>query len=401
MCRRFNIELSGGGKRTTLCSRLKAIKNRKTQANEHQVQDESVRQLNPGRARSRRRPKLAGRKSKKELTDLIQASVQSAIGEAVPKTTEHVLAVVRPDSIVTNEDHNKTDTEKQADPPSAPKSTEPQPEQMETHGTNLFETSVFTQPSYQVPMAPQTISNSNQSKNTSNEILGKLNDLATQLQTLGQSVFQQITPPVINLPTPPEGPSGTANPPSQLSALGSLNPNTTIRENIKREVLSSEFFELCKLLPKNLPNFHKDNKPVEISLNDNTLKNTRPKTKKMITTIEEWLTAFGYYMGIIIEKFPERAQELIQYFMTIHYAANNTTGHAWVVYDSQFPTQAADNRNLNWGHIDMQLWVKIFCVAPSCLREEYSICEHGPRLQGTRGAGTSFQFNRACVICKR
>ena len=250
-------------------------------------------------------------------------------------------------------------------------------------------------------MAPQTVSNSNQNRNRSNEILGKLNDLATQLQTLGQSVFQQVTPPVVNLTTPPQGPSGTANPPSHLSAFGSLNPNTTIPEKIKREVLSGEFFELCKLLPKNLSNFHKDNEPVEVSLNGTTLKTTQPKTKKTITTIEGWSTAFSSYTAIIIEKFPERAQELIQYLMTIRYAANNTTGLAWVVYDNQFRTQAANNRNLNWGHIDMQLWVKIFGVAPSRLREEYSIFEHGPQPKGTRGAGTCFQFNRAGVICKR
>ena len=154
------------------------------------------------------------------------------------------------------------------------------------------------------------------------------------------------------------------------------------------------------MLPKNLSNFHKDNEPVEVSLNGTTLKTTQPKTKKTITTIEEWSTAFSSYMAIIIEKFPERAQELIPYFMTIRYAANNTTGLAWVVYDNQFRTQAANNRNLNWGHIDMQLWVKIFCVAPSRLREEYSIFEHGPQPKGTRGAGMCFQFNRAGVICK-
>ena len=231
LCRRFNIELSGGGKRTTLRSRLKAIKNRKTQANEHQVQDQSACQLNLGQGQGEGLNWL-DENQRKELTDLIQASVQSAIGEAVAKTTEHVLAVIRPDSNVTNEDHNETDTEQQADPPSAPKSTEPQPEQTETDGTNLFESSIFTQPRFQVPMAPQTVSNSNQNRNRSNEILGKLNDLATQLQTLGQSVFQQITPPVINLTTPPQGPSGTANPPSHLPAFGSLNPNTTIPEKI-------------------------------------------------------------------------------------------------------------------------------------------------------------------------
>ena len=102
----------------------------------------------------------------------------------------------------------------------------------------------------------------------------------------------------------------------------------------------------------------------------------------MITTIEEWSTAFSSYMAIIIEKFPERAQELIQYFMTIRYASNDTTGLAWVVYDSQFRTQAANNRNLNWGHIDMQLWVKIFCVAEEYARRIYEGPERVSNLTG-------------------
>ena len=41
----------------------------------------------------------------------------------------------------------------------------------------------------------------------------------------------------------------------------------------------------------------------------------------MINTIEEWWIAFSSYMAIVIEEFPERAQKLIQYFMTIRYAA--------------------------------------------------------------------------------
>ena len=45
--------------------------------------------------------------------------------------------------------------------------------------------------------------------------------------------------------------------------------------------------------------------------------------------------------------------------------------------------------------------MKILCVAPSRLREEYSIFEHGPQPKETQGDGTCFQFNRAGVICKR
>ena len=92
-------------------------------------------------------------------------------------------------------------------------------------------------------MVPQTVSNnSNQNKITRNEIFRNLSNLATQLQTLGQPAFQQIVQKVISPPTPTQGSSGTANSSSRQSAFGLLNPNMTIPEELKQEVLSGEFF---------------------------------------------------------------------------------------------------------------------------------------------------------------
>ena len=94
------------------------------------------------------------------------------------------------------------------------------------------------------------------------------------------------------------------------------------------------------------------------------------------------VNSLSTYMAVTVEQFPQRSLELIEYFRIIRYAANFTPGLAWVVYDNQFRTQAANDHHIYWGSIDMQLWVKLFCVSPSRLREEYDIFEYGPRNGG-------------------
>ena len=46
-------------------------------------------------------------------------------------------------------------------------------------------------------------------------------------------------------------------------------------------------------------------------------------------------------MAVMVEQFLQRLLELIEYLRIICYAANSTTGLAWVVYDNQFRTQVA------------------------------------------------------------
>ena len=103
------------------------------------------------------------------------------------------------------------------------------------------------------------------------------------------------------------------------------------------------------------------------------------------------------YMAVMVEQFPQRSSELIEYFRTIRCAANSAPGLAWVVYDNQFHTQAANDHDIYWDSTDMQLWVKLLCVSPSCLRKEYDIFEHETRNGGARGDATCHQYNKAVL----
>ena len=85
-----------------------------------------------------------------------------------------------------------------------------------------------------------------------------------------------------------------------------------------RDIESGEFFELAKLLPKNLNQLNvgsdsSDNVGFTISSTGISL---TPRKPQVLTNIEEWTTAFNTYMLIIVQKFPNRASELLQYMET-------------------------------------------------------------------------------------
>ena len=76
-----------------------------------------------------------------------------------------------------------------------------------------------------------------------------------------------------------------------------------------KQVQSGEFFDLSKLLPKNMStNNHSDEHMIL------TLENSVIKVKKAsqptsrITDIEQWTTAFTVYMSVMTHKFPGRAK---------------------------------------------------------------------------------------------
>ena len=227
-------------------------------------------------------------------------------------------------------------------------------------------------------MAPKHNGNSNNSQH--DEIMKRLDELATKLQNLGKlSVGRQ---------------SGQLGPyqlrinyfqPWNQNNVYYHNPNPGVSAKLRQEIQSSEYFEILKFLPKNLASgSNKDSgfsgRTVKLSFQNQILR-TKPVKLKPITNIEEWSTAFSKYMAVIVEKFPSRALELIEYLRLIRCAASHSPGLGWVVYDHQFQTRAANNKDIYWGTVYMQLWVNIFCVSAFCLREECNIFEYGPQTQ--------------------
>lgn len=165
-----------------------------------------------------------------------------------------------------------------------------------------------------------------------------------------------------------------------------------------KEIQSGEFFDLSKLLPKNLSS-NADGEPLTLSLENSVIKLNKTKPTA-ITNIEQWTTAFTSYMSVLTQKFPQRSQELLQYLSLVRYAARVHSGLGWAVYDYKFRQKASINKSLVWSNLDNQLWLTIFTVAPSVLKEEYPLFSKGPNSTSAgaanRGTCNSFNFNGAC-----
>lgn len=165
-----------------------------------------------------------------------------------------------------------------------------------------------------------------------------------------------------------------------------------------KDIQSGEFFELSKLLPKNLSEFNEDDNLV-LTLDNSVVRvSKKAKTSTSITEIEQWTTAFTTYMSVFTHKFPQRSQELLQYLSLIRYAARVHKGLGWAIYDYKFRQKAGQNKTRVWSEIDQQLWLKIFTVAPSVLKEEYPLFSNGPQTSsvstGAERRGTCHNFNR-------
>ena len=170
-----------------------------------------------------------------------------------------------------------------------------------------------------------------------------------------------------------------------------------------KQIQSGEFFELSKLLPKNV--FHTtDEEPVVLTLENSVIKvkrATQPATN--VTEIEQWTTVFTTYMSVFTHEFPNRAQEFLQYMSIIRHAAQCHRGLGWCIYDFKFRRKAALNKCINWSEIDQQLWLMIFTIPSAVLREEYPLFSNGPQKHASFGAergGVCHDFNRT-GICKR
>ncbi|CAB4007392.1 gag [Paramuricea clavata] len=170
-----------------------------------------------------------------------------------------------------------------------------------------------------------------------------------------------------------------------------------------KKIQSGEFFELSKLLPKNLCNTV-DEQPVVLTV-ENSIVKVKQSTQSTtnITDIDKWTTAFTTYMSVFTHQFPNRAQELLQYMTIIRHAAHCHKGVGWCIYDIKFRRKAGLSLSLNWSEIDQQLWLMTFAVPPASLREEYPLFHKGPQHYATPGneqGGICRDFNRSGA-CKR
>lgn len=173
-----------------------------------------------------------------------------------------------------------------------------------------------------------------------------------------------------------------------------MNPNQELPASYVREIQKGEFFDLSKILPKNLSLYDKDDN-LTLSLENIVIKVTKRKATSIITDIEQWTTAFTTYMSVSALKYPLRAQELLSYLSLIRYAARVHKCLGWAIYDHKFRQKAGLDKSLIWSQIDQHLWLTIFTVALLALKKEYPLFKQGPQSSASAGGvrGTCYNFN--------
>ena len=164
-----------------------------------------------------------------------------------------------------------------------------------------------------------------------------------------------------------------------------------------KEIQSGEFFELYKLRPKNLSNM--EDEPLVLSIENLVVTVTKNrKASSTITDIEQWTTSFTIYLRVFMHKFPQRSQELLRYLSLIRYAARVHGGLGWAIYDFKFRQKASLNKSLVWSNLDHQLWLTIFTVAPSVLKEEYSLFSKRPNSRASDGVASKGTCNNQVLL---
>ena len=193
----------------------------------------------------------------------------------------------------------------------------------------------------------------------------------------------------------------------------SINPSTSqqtsdsvhkLPAKLVKEVLSGEFMELSKLLPKNFNSLQPlPDKPLTLTVEISVIRVNKAKAIS-ITNIEEWTLAFTAYMSVIISQHPNHEAELLEYLFLIRYAAKYHRGLGWCIYDVKFRQKAAANKSILWSVVDSQLWLKMFTVAPSLMKEDIGFFQSGlssvPRTFRGNEYRTCHNFNKGW-LCAR
>ena len=128
---------------------------------------------------------------------------------------------------------------------------------------------------------------------------------------------------------------------------------------IKEKIWAGEYIDLYVLL-KSVRELTTDSQlSGDLSIKGGQLTVTQPKIAA-ISNIHVWTSAFMIFMGVMLEKWPNKGQEYLKYMFNVRLAASRGSGTGWAVYDEQYRLRKARYPHTPWGDIDMELWLLHF-----------------------------------------
>eukprot|EP00794_Sanderia_malayensis_P014531 gene14531-biopygen11635 len=92
----------------------------------------------------------------------------------------------------------------------------------------------------------------------------------------------------------------------------------------------------------------------------------------------DWAEAWAVYMGIAVNKAPEKIAGLISYFLLLASAFRDIAGGGWLEYDISFRKHVAENPSTNWGEILPTLWMTTV-MAKASKSPKWSFVSQSPR----------------------
>lgn len=128
---------------------------------------------------------------------------------------------------------------------------------------------------------------------------------------------------------------------------------------------------------------------------------TRPKvTRDKVNNIVKWTDAFLIFSSIYLKKFPNKAQELLQYMSIIRDAAARSSSLSWRTYDEQFRIRQA-TKVQPWGKLNSDLWLRVMTSSGTSFPSEVTNPNIGTCFDFNNGfcSWNSCKFTHACSHC--
>ena len=355
LCKKFGLKQDGG---------RQALVNRLQKAKENRSGPESVSASGGANTASSRHEPSQGQvlsdAQRQEILSLMQSSMGDVAEVAATRAIKsmHQLGLGRPIETETVREENASCGEGLLQAPNTL-----QQQQQQQQGARLAPST-----------SPQPQQLQQQTTPTTNSVVQALQP---SLDAISQALQKLGTLPSVGLPQPLPGTSPHRAGPNRLPSSPPGFSTSEVPPKLVQEIIAGEFFDLAKLMNKNLLKLqHMHNGILDSNFElivdpENKLLKAKPPRRLSITTLDEWTNALGTYISVIVSRFPNRAVELIDYMGIIREAAADFPGLGFLIYDYQFRMKAAADKFIYWGVIDSQLWLRIFSKHPSRLREAY------------------------------
>lgn len=125
-----------------------------------------------------------------------------------------------------------------------------------------------------------------------------------------------------------------------------------VSQSLKEKIHKSEYVELALLLA----NIQSNSNAAKFYLYYGELVLRPDISRKKITSIEQWTSAFIIFSSIYCSVHPNRFNELLKYMHIIRLGAERSS-LGWRYYDEQFRLRKVQNPSSSWSEVDSELWL--------------------------------------------